>query len=95
MPLHAHGPSPEEGIPAAVCVGVVPVSRREQRGKNGSVPIGRSAEGGVMVKAAPAASFIVTQSEFLLQFFIVTLDDPAMFSQAHQMPQVGIGRQSG
>ncbi len=47
-----------------------------------------------MVKAAPASSFIVAQSKFLLQFFVVTFDDPALFSQAHQIPQLSMGRES-
>jgi hypothetical protein len=41
-------------------------------------PIGRDAESSVMVKAAPASSLIMTKSEFLLQLFVVALDDPAM-----------------
>ena len=32
-----------------------------------------------MVKTAPASSFIMSQSEFLLQFLVVALDDPTMF----------------
>ena len=31
----------------------------------------------MMMKAAPSASFIVTEPEFLLQFLIVALDPPA------------------
>jgi len=48
-----------------------------------------------MMKPTPAASFVVAQTEFLLQFLIVSLDDPAMFRQVHQFDQRGIGRQSG
>ena len=48
-----------------------------------------------MVKASPAASFVVTQSEFLLQFLIVPLDDPTMFGQMHQFDQRQIGRHGG
>jgi hypothetical protein len=47
-----------------------------------------------MVKPAPASSFIVAQSEFLLQFFVVTLDDPALLGQAHQIGKRGVGGQS-
>ena len=47
-----------------------------------------------MMKAAPASSFIVAQSEFLLQFFVVALNDPAMLRQAHQLAQLGRRRQS-
>jgi hypothetical protein len=58
-------------------------------------PIGRDAEGSVMVKTAPASSFVMTKSEFLLEFFVVALDDPAMFRYAHQIFQWGGLGQSG
>ena len=68
-------------------------------GKNGSVghqePIGRNTEGSVMVKTAPASSFIMTQSEFLLQLFVIAFDDPAMLGQSHQVPQRRVCRESG
>jgi hypothetical protein len=32
----------------------------------------------MMVKAAPTSSFVVAQSEFLLEFLLVALNDPAM-----------------
>ena len=35
-----------------------------------------------MVKTAPASSLIVAQSQFLLQFVVAALDDPALLSQA-------------
>ena len=54
-------------------------------------PVGRDAEGSVMVKTAPASSFIVAQSEFLLQFFVVALDDPAMLGQSHQIGMLSGG----
>ena len=40
-----------------------------------------------MMKSPPATPFVVTQAEFLLQFLIVPLDDPAMFRQVHQFHQ--------
>src|SRR5215467_815626 len=58
-------------------------------------PIGRNAEGGMMVKAAPTPSFIVAQSEFLFQLLVVPLDDPAMLGQAHQIGKFSFGRESG
>ena len=48
-----------------------------------------------MVKTAPASSFVMTKSEFLLEFFVVALDDPAMFRYAHQIFQLGGLGQSG
>jgi hypothetical protein len=58
-------------------------------------PIGRDAEGSVMVKTAPASSFIMSQSEFLLQFLVVALHDPTMFGQSHQISKLHIFGQSG
>src|ERR1700683_5639159 len=58
-------------------------------------PIGRDAEGSVMVKTAPASSFVMTQSEFLLQLLVVALDDPAMLRHSHQIGKWGGLGQSG
>ena len=48
----------------------------------------------MMVKAAPASSFIMAPVEFLLQFFVITLDDPALLGQAHQIGKRGVSGQS-
>jgi len=37
-----------------------------------------------MVKAAPTPSFIVAQTQLLLEFLIVTLDDPAVLGNLYQ-----------
>jgi hypothetical protein len=58
-------------------------------------PIGRDAEGSVMVKTTPASSFIVSQPEFLLQFLVVALDDPTMLGEAHQIWKLQVFGQSG
>jgi hypothetical protein len=58
-------------------------------------PIGRDAEGSVMVKAAPASSFVMTKSEFLLQLFVVALDDPALLRRSYQIRKLGVLGQSG
>ena len=47
-----------------------------------------------MVKAPPAPAFIVTQSQFLLEFLVVPLDDPAVFGEFHQRLQRRPGRLS-
>jgi len=39
--------------------------------------IGGNAQGGMMVKATPASSFIMGKTEFLLQFLVIALDAPA------------------
>jgi hypothetical protein len=48
-----------------------------------------------MMKATPTASFVVTQTEFLLQFLIIPLDNPAVFGHVHQFDKCGRRRQSG
>jgi hypothetical protein len=40
-----------------------------------------------MVKAPPAPSFIVAQSQFLFEFLVVPLDDPSVFGKFHQRLQ--------
>jgi hypothetical protein len=45
-----------------------------------------------MVKAAPASSFIVAQAEFLLQFLVITLDDPALAKRTRSASGVLTGR---
>ena len=46
------------------------------------------------MKAAPSASFIVAEPEFLLQFLIVALDPPAQFGEIDEIPQRHIGWQT-
>jgi hypothetical protein len=89
MPLHAHWVNPEDGSRLAFRRGVSPLDRRERRGKTAPFghqePIGRNAESSVVVKTAPASSFIMSQSEFLFQFLVIALDYPAMFGQSDQI----------
>ena len=49
--------------------------------------IGRNAQGGVVVKAAPAATFVMPQPEVLLEALVVALDAPAQVCHAHQFQQ--------
>ena len=55
--------------------------------------IGRNTESRVMMKTAPASSFIMTQPEFLLQLFVIPLDDPALLCQTDQVLEFGLGRE--
>jgi hypothetical protein len=48
-----------------------------------------------MVKSAPAASFIVSQTEFLFQFLIVSFDDPSMLGPIDQLIEREIFRKRG
>jgi len=63
----------------------------DRGGKTGSLadqePVGGDAQCGVMVKSAPTPSFIVAQTQFLLEFLIVTLDDPAVLGNLYQRLQ--------
>ena len=46
--------------------------------------IGRDAERGVVVKATPAAALVAAAPEFLLEFLIVTLDQPTPVGRGDQ-----------
>src|SRR3954470_19613746 len=55
--------------------------------------IGRKAQGGMMMKAAPAASFIMIEPKFLLEILIIPLNPPAQFGRVNQIDQGDRGRQ--
>src|SRR3954466_14467062 len=55
--------------------------------------IGRNAQGGVMMKAAPAASFIMIEPKFLLEILIIPLNPPAQLGPVNQIDQGGRRRQ--
>lgn len=40
-----------------------------------------------MMEAVPAASFVVTQTEFLFQFMAIAFYDPSMFGYVRKFPQ--------
>src|SRR6516164_8980925 len=42
-----------------------------------------------MMKAAPASPFVVAEPEFLFEFLIIPLDDPALFGERDQILQMG------
>jgi hypothetical protein len=48
-----------------------------------------------MVKAAPASAFVMTQSEFLLEFLIIPFNDPTLFGECHQILQFRACRERG
>src|SRR3954462_6379812 len=56
--------------------------------------IGRNAQGGVMMKAAPAPSFIMIEPQFLLEVLVIPLNPPAQFGHVNQIDQGG-GRRQG
>src|ERR1700733_8772846 len=54
-----------------------------------------NAQGGVVMKSAPAAPFKVPQTEFLLQFLVIAFDDPAVFGEIDQITERRVSRQCG
>ena len=58
-------------------------------------PVRGDAEYSVMVETAPAAAFTVPQPEFLLQFLVIPLKDPAVLRCLDEFPQLGVGRKCG
>ena len=48
-----------------------------------------------MVEAAPSAAFVVAQSNFLLQFEVVTLDPPAELGMIDHAFEADVGRHRG
>src|SRR6187455_1117372 len=48
----------------------------------------------MMMKAAPAASFIMIEPQFLLEILIIPLNSPAQLGPVDQIDQGGRGRQS-
>ena len=48
--------------------------------------VGRNAQAGMMVEAAPAASFVMTQPQFLFEFLVVALRAPSGLSRRARAP---------
>ena len=48
-----------------------------------------NAQGGVMMKAAPAPSFVMIEPEFLLEVLVIPLDPPAQLGHVDQIDQRG------
>ena len=53
--------------------------------------VGSNTQSGVMMKPPPAASFKVSQAEFLFQFLVIAFDNPAVFGEINQFTERGIG----
>ena len=47
-------------------------------------PVGSDAQAGVVMKAAPAAAFIVVETELLLELLVIALDAPALMGALDQ-----------
>jgi len=48
-----------------------------------------------MVESAPATPFEMAESKFLLQFFVIALDDPTVFGHSRQILELRLRRQVG
>src|SRR3990172_9411011 len=57
--------------------------------------IGSDTQARMMMKAAPIAPFVMTQTHLLLEFPVVTLDAPAHFDGGHQCLERDVLRQGG
>jgi hypothetical protein len=44
----------------------------------------------MVMKPAPAPPFIVTKTQFLLQFLVIPLYNPAMFGDFYQIPELSL-----
>src|ERR1017187_2681998 len=47
-----------------------------------------------MMKTSPAPTFVMSQSQLLLQLLVVAFDNPTVFRWFHQLSQCGLGRKS-
>ena len=64
---------------------MVEVGRGKKKAPFGDQETIRSnAQTGVVMKAAPPSSFVMSQAKLLFEFFVVAFDDPAMLGQPHQ-----------
>jgi len=81
------------GSPTAAAGLIIQDFRYVLRGKTVPLadqePISCDAQDGVMVKSAPTPSFIVAQTQLLLEFLIIAFDDPAVFGDLHSQ-RVGV-----
>src|SRR5260221_10528641 len=48
-----------------------------------------------MVKASPASSLVMAESEFLLEFLVVALDPPAQLGEIDELVEWNVLRQRG
>src|ERR1700686_4627802 len=49
----------------------------------------------MMVKSSPAATSVMSQSQFLVQLFVVSLGDQTMVGYFYQLFECGSGREGG
>ena len=57
--------------------------------------VGGKTKGGMVVKAAPAAPFVIAETEFPFQLLIIALDPPSQLGEINQTLEADILGQSG
>src|SRR3954471_7742029 len=57
--------------------------------------VGCDAEAGMMMEAAPAAAFVVAETDLLLEFLVIPLDHPPCLGSMDKIAQRGARRQVG
>lgn len=97
MPLGTHAASlAVQSRPVSPAL-VIPDDRRALRGKTVPLhhqePVSRDRQRGVMVKPAPVSPLVMPQPQLLLQFLVVSFDDPALLGHFDQVRQLGFLRQ--
>src|ERR1700720_877070 len=55
--------------------------------------VGRDAQRGVVMEAAPASSFEMSEPDLLFEFLIIALDTPTQFGEVHQLAEGDVFRQ--
>lgn len=97
MPLGAYSASLAAESPVTIWRRVIQHGRRGLRGKTATLghqeAIRGDTKSSVMMKSPPTPAFIVAQPQLLFEFFLVTLDDPAVFGKLHQRLQCRVGWQ--
>ncbi len=87
------------GSSPAVLLSVLPGILFGLRGEtaplHGQEPVGGNAERTVMVESAPATPFEMAEAQFLLQFFVIPLNDPTVFGGPHQILELRLRWQVG
>ena len=51
--------------------------------------VGGDTQGGMVMKATPAATLEMAEAKLLFEFLVIALDAPAQLGDAHQLPQRG------
>src|ERR1700733_8293035 len=96
--FNPHAASRGGGTPAEVSWRVSPVDRRLRRGKNDFFPRRGSRKRRCITwrdgETLASPTFVMSQSQLLLQLLVVAFDNPTVFRSFYQFSQCGLGRKS-